>query len=145
MKMKKLFAVAMATVMMLLSFSGCKGDAAGADEEDTVKQTNEKLVLWDLYQNEYVSDGVTYEPAINSFKSKFPDVELIIEKKVLNVEQQEDLDSFAQMQEEITGVYMRYPADREFYKRFEPYFKGEKSYEECKADVQSWIEIYLSE
>lgn len=58
---------------------------------------------------------------------------------------QSDLEDFKKLQDEITGVYMRFPTDRDFYDLLIPYFEGKKSYDEIIKEAQSFLDIYLSE
>ena len=54
-------------------------------------------------------------------------------------------DQFLNLQEEISGVFLRYPAEKKVIEKLIPYFEGKKSYEEVAKDVQGYLNIYLSE
>ena len=54
-------------------------------------------------------------------------------------------DQFLQLQNEISGVFFRYPAEKKVIEKLIPYFEGKKSYDEVAKDVQGYLNIYLSE
>ena len=58
---------------------------------------------------------------------------------------QEDYDRFVALQEEITGVFLRFPTDREVFDMFTPYLEGTASFEKCQQDAEDFLRIYLSE
>ena len=58
---------------------------------------------------------------------------------------QEDYDRFVALQEEITGVFLRFPTDREVFDKFTPYLEGTASFEKCRQDAEDFLRIYLSE
>ncbi len=58
---------------------------------------------------------------------------------------QEDYDRFVALQEEITGVFLRFPTDREVFDMFTPYLEGTASFEKCRQDAEDFLRIYLSE
>ncbi len=58
---------------------------------------------------------------------------------------QEYCDDYMKMVESITGAYFRNPWEKKFYEIMEPYYKGEKSYEECIKNAKDQMEIYITE
>jgi ABC-type glycerol-3-phosphate transport system substrate-binding protein len=57
----------------------------------------------------------------------------------------ERYNEFVKLQDEITGVSIRFPADREIFELFTPYLEGTATFEECQQKAEDFLFIYLSE
>ncbi len=58
---------------------------------------------------------------------------------------QEYCDVYMKITGSITGTYFRNPWTNKLYEIMEPFYKGEKSYEECIKNAKDQMEIYITE
>ncbi len=112
-----------------------------------------KLLLSEKYQANNSGSNTFGIPVLNSaiqssyddFYSKSLNTSTSTETYMSSPLPKKDFDQYMSFIKEITGATIVCGPDKKFRKIMRPFYKGEKSYEECIKTAKEQLEIYISE